>query len=96
VFDYGVNSGVGRPIKSLQKALGVVADGQFGPLTKKALAAADPSAVVKTICTERLQFLRGLLTWPVFGKGWSARVAGVRTFALALTCQPSVAQGKAV
>jgi lysozyme family protein len=30
----------------------------------------------------RLEFLRNLSTWPTFGKGWSARVKGVRAKAL--------------
>ncbi|WP_230677550.1 hypothetical protein, partial [Streptococcus pneumoniae] len=29
-------------------------------------------------CDVRLRFLRGLKTWATFGKGWSARVEGVR------------------
>lgn len=30
------------------------------------------------LCDLRLSFLKGLKTWPVFGKGWGNRVAGVR------------------
>ena len=33
VFDYGVNSGVSRAAKVLQRALGVADDGTIGPLT---------------------------------------------------------------
>ena len=32
----------------------------------------------------RLRFLQGLKTWPVFDKGWSKRVAEVRTAALGM------------
>jgi len=37
-FDYAVNSGVKQAITSLQRVLGVTADGDFGPVSQKALA----------------------------------------------------------
>src|SRR5580658_7273251 len=42
VFDAAVNQGVARAFATLQSALGVAADGGFGPTTKAALTAADP------------------------------------------------------
>lgn len=36
------------------------------------------------LCDKRLAFLKGLQTWPVFGKGWVRRVAGIKSKALAL------------
>ena len=104
VFDYGVNSGIGRSKKVLQRVVGVAADGALGPRTMQAVASADPKAVVAAICDERLRFLKHLRTWPVFGKGWGRRVADVKVTALALAAnaaaapQPSVAAapGRAV
>ena len=37
---------------------------------------------VHGICAGRLSFLQGLRTWPVFGKGWRARVHACETLAL--------------
>jgi lysozyme family protein len=84
VFDYGVNSGIGRAKKVLQRVAGVTADGALGDETMKAVASFLPSKLIIAICDERLHFLRGLSTWPVFGKGWGRRVAEVKTVALAL------------
>ncbi len=84
VFDYGVNSGIGRAGRALQRVLGVPIDGAIGPLTLSAAARCDRMAAVEAICEERLAFLRSLRTWPVFGKGWARRVAEVRDVALAM------------
>lgn len=85
VFDYGVNSGVGRAGKVLRRQLGL--PDHSGVVTDAVVAAAtkvDPAKLVIAICAERLAFLKALKTWPVFGKGWGRRVAGVQTAALAL------------
>lgn len=83
VFDYAVNSGPDRAIRVLQAALGVVVDGQVGPLTLNAAATADPKALVNALCDQRLGFLRSLKSFPTFGRGWTSRVANVRAEALA-------------
>jgi lysozyme family protein len=87
VFDYGVNSGIGRSKKVLQRVLGVAADGVFGAETMVAVAVCDPKATIVAICDERLRFLKGLKTWGVFGKGWGRRVADVKAFSLQLAGQ---------
>jgi lysozyme family protein len=87
VFDYGVNSGIGRSKKVLQRVLGVKADGVIGPETMRVALAADPKTVVNAICDERLAFLKRLRTWPVFGRGWERRVIEVRAVSLALAAK---------
>ncbi|ODT71320.1 MAG: hypothetical protein ABS75_08570 [Pelagibacterium sp. SCN 63-23] len=82
LFDYAVNSGPDRAIRALQSVLGVVVDGLVGPLTIGAAARADAGAVVNAICDRRLGFLRALSTFPVFGRGWTSRVAAIRAAAL--------------
>lgn len=82
VFDYGVNSGIGRAPKVLQRVLNVPVDGVIGPVTLAAVLSSDPVKTVNAICDERMQFLRQLKTWPTFGKGWTRRVEGVRTAAI--------------
>jgi lysozyme family protein len=84
VFDYGVNSGIGRSKKVLQRVAGIAADGALGDATMTAVAAMDPKQLIAAICDERLRFLQGLRTWPVFGKGWGRRVAEVKSTALAM------------
>lgn len=83
VFDYAVNSGPDRAVRTLQAVLGVAADGAVGPLTLGAAARANAGAVIGTICDRRLGFLRGLSTFSTFGRGWTSRVAAIRAAALA-------------
>jgi lysozyme family protein len=87
VFDYGVNSGIARAAKVLQRILGVADDGVIGPDTLAATKDADPQKLIGAVCDERLRFLQSLRTWPVFGKGWGRRVAEVKAAASAMGAQ---------
>jgi lysozyme family protein len=87
IFDYGVNSGIARAAKVLQRALGIAADGVIGPVTLAGVARSVASTLIMAVCDERLRFLQSLHTWPVFGKGWGRRVAEVRRAALAMAAQ---------
>lgn len=82
VFDFAVNSGPGRAVKYLQGVVGVAQDGRIGPATLAAVRAKPHAAVIHDLCDRRMAFLRGLKTFGTFGKGWSSRVAGVRSEAL--------------
>ena len=86
-FDFGVNSGVGRSVQFLQSLLGVEADGVIGPVTLAAAHGQDPADLIDSLCDARLSFLKGLSTWPTYGKGWTARVDRVRTAALNMAAQ---------
>lgn len=77
VFDFAVNSGPSRAAKFLQRILGVADDGHIGMQTLKAIAARDVDGLIKSICANRLAWLRKLRHWPTFGKGWGRRVADV-------------------
>jgi lysozyme family protein len=83
--EYGVNSGIGRSAKVVRRLLGLpdrsvtISDDVIG-----ATHAVDPTTLVTKICDERLRFLRSLRTWPIFGAGWSRRVAEVKVAALAM------------
>ncbi|MBU1305510.1 MAG: hypothetical protein KKF33_08320 [Alphaproteobacteria bacterium] len=93
LFDFVVNSGPDRAIRLLQRELGVVADGQLGPLTLAATVARakeDRAAgLIAALCDRRLGFLRQLSGFTTFGKGWTARVATIRRAALAVAGAPS-------
>lgn len=82
VFDYAVNSGVARSLKTLQKVVGTEADGRAGPDTMRALQdyinRQGPRGLIDALCESRMKFLRALGTWNDFGKGWTRRVARVR------------------
>ena len=48
----------------------------------RAVAKRDLRTLIAAVNDERLVFLKGLKTWPVFGAGWARRVAEVRAAAL--------------
>ncbi|APZ53151.1 glycoside hydrolase family 108 protein [Salipiger abyssi] len=83
VADFAVNSGPGRAAKYLQRLLSVTQDGDIGPITLSAAAKSDPATLVVDLCDARLRFMRGLSIWKTFGRGWTARVEGVESAALA-------------
>lgn len=91
VFDFAVNSGPGRAIRTLQTVLGTAPDGRIGPVTLAAARAAVPSDAIRALTRERLRFLRTLSTWPVFGRGWTSRTTRVEAAALAAAARAPAA-----
>lgn len=86
VFDGAVNSGVGRSPKWLQRALSEAGlykgaiDGVIGPGTIEATHEhPNHDQLIARICEIRLAFLKALVTWPTFCRGWASRVAGVKS-----------------
>jgi lysozyme family protein len=79
VFDFAVNSGPGRAAKSLQRALGLTADGMVGMATVAAANAhPDHDALIEGISRDRQRFYEALPTFRHFGRGWSRRNEEVR------------------
>lgn len=84
LFDFGVNSGIGRAVKMLQRLLGLPGDGRMADTTIAAAKQRDAADSIARLCDGRLAFLKALKTWPVFGAGWGRRVAEVRAAALTM------------
>lgn len=80
VFDFAVNSGVGRASKYLQAVVGTPQDGVIGARTLAAIQ--SPKNAINALCDRRMSFLRNLRTFLTFGKGWTRRVNDVRAHAL--------------
>ena len=96
VFDYGVNSGVGRAGKVLRRCLHLSdATSRVADDVIAAAAAADAPHLISAICDERLAFLHSLKTWDDFGRGWERRVAEVKAAALAMTAAPAANASRA-
>lgn len=87
VFDAAVNSGPARAAKWLQKCLRIKPTGVLNAAAIAAAQSADLSALLNAYTAERLRFLQGLRTWPVFGRGWNRRVAEVSTAAKTMGTQ---------
>lgn len=85
LFDFAVNSGPARAVKTLQRVLGVTQDGAIGPVTMAALKASPgPVTVIMDMSDARMAFLKSLKTWPTFGRGWTRRVDEVEAAAMAV------------
>src|SRR5260370_30503314 len=82
ILDYGINSGIGRAARVLQRIVGAHQDGSIGEETLKDAAQMDPVKLINSIYAERLRFLRGLRTWGIFGKGWGRRCREGKVLAL--------------
>lgn len=95
VFDFAVNAGVGRAIRLLQRTVGVLEDGAFGPATLRALEAVAPDAFVAGYSRGRESFYERLAAVrpPLrkFLRGWLKRVAIVEHEAL----RPAMSEARA-
>lgn len=83
-FDWAVNAGVSRAIKTLQAVVGVNADGIIGPLTKQAIIAAASTHEEALLC-DRYNAVRegcyrrwGRGSQAVFLQGWMNRLNALR------------------
>ena len=96
LFDFAVNSGPSRAVKTLQAILKVPADGIIGPVTLRAIGAGVRAgrtrALINGLCDSRLGFLERLATFATFGRGWTRRVGTIRAAALAMAHEESTAR----
>jgi len=74
VFSMGVNAGPGRSVKLLQSAIGCVPDGVIGSRTRELIFASNCATLIAKFSEVRREYYRSLKTFPIFGKGWLARV----------------------
>ena len=86
VFDFAVNAGTGRSVKTLQSAIGVVADGVIGPRTMAAINGANAKDLVAKFSDARTDFYQGIVARKPdqarFIRGWLNRVEEARQLAL--------------
>lgn len=82
MLDYGVNSGVARPIH-VARALVGLAPGVMDDALINAINKVNPVNLIDEMCAERLRFmhsLKGGEMWARFGHGWGARVADLKSY----------------
>ncbi|TCZ58640.1 hypothetical protein EXY23_16630 [Roseicella aquatilis] len=82
VFDFGVNAGPARSVKTLQRALGCNPDGGVGPVTLAAARRAAAAPLIEAMARARLDHYAALPGFASFGRGWTRRVEEVRRQAL--------------
>jgi lysozyme family protein len=89
-FDIAVNSGPGRSIRILQKAINqlgrikLAVDGRIGPKTITAAHAVNVFDLIDEMGNARLWFYFDLSTFKTFGKGWMRRLVSTTSFATAI------------
>jgi len=84
MFDFAINAGPGRAIKTMQKAIGTTPDGAIGPKTMQALKDADQKDLIAKFSMEKELFYKALPTFATFGKGWMRRVAEAQSHAVTM------------
>jgi lysozyme family protein len=84
MFDFAVNAGCGRAIKVMQSALGVAVDGVIGRITMQAINESDPESLIDVFSDSKEEYYRSLKTFETFGKGWTKRIAEVKTHAITM------------
>ena len=86
VFDFAVNAGTGRSVKTLQQAIGCVADGVIGRKTMAVINDANPKDLIGKFSDARADFSQGIVARKPdqarFIKGWLNRVEESRKLAL--------------
>lgn len=87
LFDFAVNSGPDRAVRTLQHLIGTEPDGIVGPRTldavKARIALTGIAGLIVALCDGRLTFLQRLAISATFGAGWARRVDEIRALALA-------------
>ena len=84
MFDFAINAGPSRAIKTMQKAIGTNPDGAIGPKTMQALKDADQKDLAAKFSMEKELFYKSLPTFATFGKGWMRRVAEAQSHAVTM------------
>lgn len=74
VFSMAVNAGPGRSVKLLQSAIGCVPDGVIGSRTRGLISSSNGANLIEKFSDARREYYKTLKTFPIFGKGWIARV----------------------
>lgn len=91
MFDFAVNSGPARSVKTIQRIVGVAQDGVMGVFTLQAVRKRDTVELIRAMYEARMGFLRNLSTWSTFGKGWKRRVDDILHRSIAMVNGTNVA-----
>ena len=85
VFDFAVNAGTGRAVKTLQSTIGILADGVIGPRTMAAINDANTKDLIAKFSDARTDFYQGIVARKPdqarFINGWLRRVEEARQLA---------------
>lgn len=74
-FDFAVNSGIETSVRYLQRAVGAVDDGHWGPKSQAAYALLTETDIIMRLNALRLRYMTQLSNWPNASKGWARRIS---------------------
>ena len=77
LYDFAVNSGVSKAVKSIQEILGIAVDGNLGAKTIAAINSKDGKELCNKLCDKRAAFFEAIAKKgenAKFLKGWLNRV----------------------
>ena len=87
-FDFAVNAGYGKAIKTLQKTVGADADGDLGSITMALIRQTNINLLIKDFSVQKAIFYNNLATakpsQQVFLAGWLNRIEQVKKNAIKL------------
>lgn len=87
VFDSAANHGVTKTVKFLQRSLGILDDGNLGPITLSKILASDQRSLSLKVADTRAQFYKDIVasnpSQAKFLKGWTRRITEMRSFVTA-------------
>lgn len=75
LFDMAVNSGVVTAIKTLQRSVGALDDGNLGPKSMASIVATPSTLIQARFNGHRLLFMTKTPAWTTYSKGWATRIA---------------------
>jgi len=81
-FDASVNEGTFEAIKILQHSLGLVVDGEWGPVTSSAVNRISPREAVVAFAASRLKIYEEMKAFQYFGKDWTERTERIKEASL--------------
>lgn len=93
-FDAAVNHGVGTAMRFLQEAVDAGVDGEIGPETRAAVAAAEITQTLETYVAIRKRRYRALPHFWRFGRGWLRRADATLSRARELAAEPATRSPK--
>lgn len=73
MFDCAVNQGVATAVRLLQQTLGVVVDGEFGPLTMRAARASSERDAARFLAFRARRYAV-TTNFDIYGTGWLTRL----------------------
>ena len=92
VFDFAINAGVGKSIKTLQLSANVLVDGLIGAITLAVVSNKDQFGLIQSFSDQKELFYKSIVanksSQSIFLNGWLNRIKDVQERAIKMITQP--------